>query len=86
MPVDDDERAETLRLLEELQAESAQRRRELMQLAADVPAAMSRRSLLRAAARDVRSAPNKGELVGRAGRKIARAPLAAARRIRRRFR
>jgi len=65
-------------LLDELQRESEQRRVELREIAAQLPAAMSRRALLRAVAADFRHAPDKGAIITRAVRKIGRAPRFAA--------
>ncbi|HQV58132.1 MAG TPA: hypothetical protein PKV27_08980 [Ilumatobacteraceae bacterium] len=81
MPTDD----EMLRRLDELQAESAARRAELMAIAAQVPATLSRRSLIRAAAADLRHAPDKADIVRRALAKLGRAPSGLVRRARRRF-
>lgn len=78
--------AEMLSELDELQAESSRRRAELMAIAAEVPAAMSRRSLALAAVRDLRAAPDKGDVVRRGLAKLARAPMSVVRRVRRRSR
>ncbi len=61
-------------LLDELQQESEQRRVELREIAALLPAAMSRRAILRAVAADFRHAPDKGDVVIRALRKLGRGP------------
>lgn len=64
-------------LLDELQRESERRRTELREIAAQLPAAMSRRAILRAFAADFRHAPDKGDIVTRALRKVGRGPRAA---------
>ena len=71
--------------LEELQRESAARRRELQAIAAQLPAAVSRRAVLRTMAVDFRYAPGKADVLRRALLKLARAPRDAYRRIRSRF-
>ncbi len=68
-----------------LEQESAERAAKLRALAAEVPAAVSRRALLTGAVGDLRAAPNKGEIVRRGMRKLAWAPLSAARRLKRRL-
>lgn len=70
--------------LRALEVESDRRTDELKSLAAEVPAAMSRRSLLASAGADLRNAPNKGEIVVRGGRKLLRLPRALVRRLTRR--
>lgn len=72
-------------LLDDLQRESDQRRVELREIAAQLPAAMSRRAVLRSVVVDIRRAPNKGDIVtravrklGRGFRKLGRAPRKAA--------
>ena len=70
--------------LRALEVESDRRTDELKSLAAEVPAAMSRRSLLASAGADLRNAPNKGEIVVRAWRKLLRLPRALVRRLTRR--
>lgn len=69
--------------LDELQRESERRRVELREIAAQLPAAMSRRAILRSVAADIRRAPNKGEIVKRGLRKLGRAPRKAARTLKR---
>ena len=64
-----------------LERASDERRRELRELATQLPAAVSRRALLEGAARDLRSAPNKADIAKRGARKILRTPIAAARRL-----
>jgi hypothetical protein len=64
-----------------LERASDERRAELRRLAADVPAAVSRRSLLVGAVRDLKTAPNKGDIVRRAARKIVRLPASLLRRL-----
>jgi len=85
---DDDVSAEAR--LDELQRESERRRAELREIAAQLPAAMSRRAILRSIVVDIRCAPNKGVIVkravrklGRAVRKLGRAPRKAARMLKR---
>lgn len=68
-------------ILDDLQRESDRRRAELRDIAAQLPATMSRTALLRAAVSSVYRAPNKPEMFGRAARKLARAPRALARRV-----
>ena len=70
--------------LRALEVESDRRTDELKSLAAEVPAAMSRRSLVASAGADLRNAPNKGEIVVRGGRKLLRLPGALVRRLTRR--
>ena len=65
--------------LRALEVASDQRSTELRSLAAQFPAAISRRSLLAIIAADLRSAPNKGDIVVRGGRKLLRLPRALAR-------
>ncbi len=60
--------------LDELQRESEQRRQELREIAAELPAALSRRQLLRAIVVDIRQAPARGSIASRAVTKAARAP------------
>jgi hypothetical protein len=70
--------------LRALEVESDRRTDELKSLAAEVPAAMSRRSLVASVVADLRNAPNKGEIVVRGGRKLLRLPGALVRRLTRR--
>lgn len=60
--------------LDRLQRQSEERRQELREIAAQLPATMSRRAITRSVAADLRRAPNKGDIVTRAVRKLARAP------------
>jgi hypothetical protein len=60
--------------LDELQRESERRRQELREIAADLPAALSRKQLLRAIVVDIRRAPKKGNIASRAVTKAARTP------------
>jgi hypothetical protein len=60
--------------LDDLQRESELRRRELREIAAELPAAVSRRAMLRAMARDFGRAPGKGDVFRRAATKAAKAP------------
>jgi hypothetical protein len=68
-------------LLDELQRESELRRAELREIAAQLPAAMSRRAILRSIAADLRRAPGKSDIVTRAVRKVGRMPGKAARTV-----
>jgi len=68
--------------LEALERESDRRRAELQRLAAQLPAAVSRRAVARAALNDVVRAPDKLGIVRRGLRKIGRAPRALWRRLR----
>jgi hypothetical protein len=63
--------------LDELQRQSEQRRQELTEIAAQLPAAVSRRAILRSMAADFRHAPGKGDVFRRALLKAARAPREA---------
>ena len=72
--------------LDELQRQSERRRQELRAIAAQLPAAVSRRAVLRAMAVDFRYAPGKADVFRRGLLKLARAPGVAYRRIRSRFR
>jgi hypothetical protein len=63
--------------LDELQRESELRRRELREIAAQLPAGLSRRALLRSMAADFWHAPGKLDVVSRAARKAGRAPRRA---------
>ncbi len=78
---------ETAKSVEErldiLQRESEERRAELREIAAQLPAAMSRRAILRKIAADFRYAPQKGDVFIRAMRKIGRGPRIAARWLKR---
>jgi hypothetical protein len=60
--------------LDELQWESELRRQEPREIAAALPAGLSRRAILRSMAADLRSAPGKGDVVVRAWRTAAQAP------------
>lgn len=73
-------------LLDELQRESEERRIELREIAAQLPAAMSRRAILRGVAADFRHASGKRDIVTRALRKIGRAPRTALNAIKSRAR
>jgi hypothetical protein len=72
--------------LDELQRQSELRRRELREIAAQLPAGMSRRAILRSMAADFRHAPGKGDIVVRVWRKAARAPHEAFLAVRHRWR
>ena len=77
---------DVLRQLEQLEAESNARREELRQIAAELPATVSRRALMRAMVADFRSSPNKGAVARRGMSKVLRAPLHAAKRLQLRLR
>ena len=64
-----------------LEQASHERRAELRRLAAQLPAAVSRRALLVEAARDLRRAPNKTDIARRGLAKLTRLPAALVRRI-----
>lgn len=67
--------------LDALERASDDRRAELQRLAAEIPAAVSRRSVVSAVVRDVRHAPGKAMIARRAVRKLMRAPASLARRV-----
>jgi hypothetical protein len=75
-----------LQRLDELEAESARRRRQLGEIATQLPHAVSRRGLARAALIDLRRAPAKRAIAGRGLRKLLRGPAAVIRRLGRRTR
>jgi hypothetical protein len=58
--------------LDELQRASEERRAELREIAAQLPEALSRRTILRKIAGDIRHAPEKRDIAGRAARKAGR--------------
>lgn len=60
--------------LDELQRASEQRRRELAEIAAALPAATSRRAYLAAMVRGAADVPDKPQVAGRVVRKIVRTP------------
>lgn len=66
-----------------LELASDERREQLRKFVAEMPAALSRRSLAREAYGELRSATNKGEIARRGCAKLLRAPAALVRRIRR---
>ncbi len=72
--------------LDRLQAESEARRAELRDIAAQLPATVSRTALLRTMAVDLRHAPDKAMIVHRGLRKLGRAPRRLARTVLRRDR
>ena len=72
---------DVLEELDELEAASNARRDELRRIAADLPAAISRRALFRSVVHDIRQSPNKAMIVRRAFTKVACAPLHAAKRL-----
>jgi hypothetical protein len=72
--------------LDELQRQSEERRWELREIAAQLPAGMSRRAILWSMAADFRHAPGKGDIVVRMWRKAARAPRQAYLALRHRWR
>ena len=69
-----------------LDAESNVRREELLRIAAELPATVSRRALMRAIVADLRHSPNKGAIVRRGLSKLLHAPLHAAKRVQLRLR
>ena len=69
--------------LDALQRASEARRAELREIAAQLPEALSRRTLLRKLAGDIRHAPEKGDIAGRAVRKVGRSVGESARSLRR---
>jgi hypothetical protein len=68
--------------LDELQRESERRRQVLRELAAQLPAGVSRRAILRAVAADLAGAARNGAVVRRALGKAARTPAEAYRVVR----
>lgn len=78
--------ADVLRHLDQLEAESNARREELRQIAAALPATVSRRALLKSIVFDFRRSPNKGAIVRRGFTKVVYAPLHAAKRVQLRLR
>ena len=70
-----------LQQIDELREASRQREAELRDIAAELPAAVSRRAVLSAMARDLRSVPDRGSVAKRVVAKVARTPsdLAARR-------
>ena len=68
--------------LDELQRESEERRAELRALAAELPAATSRRALVRSMTASVIGAPDKPLVAKRVALKIVRTPLDLVRRRR----
>jgi hypothetical protein len=69
--------------LDALQRASEERRAELREIAAQLPEALSRRSILRKIAGDIRHAPDKGDIAGRGVRKVGRSAGQAMRSLRR---
>jgi hypothetical protein len=69
--------------LDALQRASEERRVELREIAAQLPEALSRRTILRKIAGDIRHAPEKGDIAGRAARKLGRGVRQAGRSLRR---
>jgi hypothetical protein len=76
------ERSEVEELLDQLQRESQERRRELQELAAELPVATSRRALVRSMFASVADAPDKPLVVKRVALKILRQPAELVRRMR----
>lgn len=68
--------------LDELQRESQERRAELRALAAELPAATSRRALVRSMTTSVLQAPDKPQVAKRVALKAARTPVELVRRVR----
>jgi hypothetical protein len=69
--------------LDALQRASEERRAELLEIAAQLPEALSRRTILRKIAGDIRHAPDKGDIAGRGVRKVGRTAGQAVRSLRR---
>jgi hypothetical protein len=69
--------------LDALQRASEERRVELREIAAQLPEALSRRTILRKIAGDIRHAPDKGDIAGRGVRKVGRSAGQAMRSLRR---
>jgi hypothetical protein len=69
--------------LDALQRASEERRAELREIAAQLPEALSRRTILRKIAGDIRHAPDKGDIAGRGVRKVGRTAGQAVRSLRR---
>ena len=63
--------------IDDLRAQSLQRRNEVRQLVADVPTVVSRRSVLREMVREGANHPDKAGVFGRALRKLGRGPRKA---------
>ncbi|MDW3216957.1 MAG: hypothetical protein R8G01_23400 [Ilumatobacteraceae bacterium] len=70
------------RRLDELERESQERRAELRALAAELPAATSRRAYLRSMVTGVIDAPDKPQVAKRVASKVARTPADLVRRLR----
>ena len=68
--------------LDELQRESDERRAQLRALAAELPAATSRRALVRSMVAGIVDAPDKTLIAKRAALKVARTPSDLMRRVR----
>jgi hypothetical protein len=68
--------------LDDLEAQSRARQAELRELAAALPAAMSRRMLVKQMLHSVRDAPDRGTVVKRTANKIVRTPAELLRRVR----
>jgi hypothetical protein len=75
-------RVEVVRVeIDELRAQSLQRRDEVRQLVADLPSVVSRRSVMRSMFREGLDHPDKSGVLVRALRKLGRAPRKAIRLI-----
>jgi hypothetical protein len=72
--------ADVLRQLDRLEAEAHARREELKQIAAQLPATISRRALVRAVIDDFRYSSQKAAIAKRGLYKVTRWPLNAAKR------
>lgn len=68
--------------LDELERESQERRAELRALAAELPAATSRRAFLKSMVTGVIDAPDKPQVAKRVALKVARTPADLVRRVR----
>ena len=73
--------ADILRQLDELEAESNARREDLKEIAAQLPATISRRALVKAVLDDFRLSPQKKAIAKRGLYKITRWPLNTAKRL-----
>lgn len=69
-------------LLEQIQHDSEQRRRELQAIASQLPAVQSRRAVVMSMLRDARATADLRDIFSRAIRKTLRAPKALVRRLR----
>ncbi|WP_395155934.1 hypothetical protein [Ilumatobacter sp.] len=70
--------------LDDLQQASRERQAELREIAAQLPAEMSRRNLVKQMAVSLRAAPDRGTVIKRTASKIGRAPADFVRAVRKR--